>query len=82
MSHIIMDIKSNKICIELEKMYRECSDMRNDGWTAFGYKQSLIRIKYHLESLLNKCPKFSGEEEFIESIEKDITWDTLKNDFR
>jgi len=66
------------ICLALNHMYRECSDARNDGWTAFGYKQELIQIHYHLQNLLTKCPTFAGEQEFIDDIEKNLTWDILK----
>lgn len=71
-------VATDDVFLSLNKLYRECSDARNDGWTAFGYKQDLLKIKYHLEKLINKCPTFSGETEFIEDLEKEITWEILQ----
>lgn len=69
---------SDTICLDISSLYRECCDTRNDGWTAFEYKKDILKIKYHLENLINKCPTFIGETEFIEELEKEITWEILQ----
>jgi hypothetical protein len=70
--------RDQKICWELDKLYYNCSDPRSDGYTAFGYKQDLLKIKYHLNKLLHKCPTFVGETEFVDKLEKDFAWELLK----
>ncbi len=73
---------SERICYDLNRMYAECTDPRNDGWTAFEYKKDLIKVQWHLQQLINRCPKFAGEAEFVDEYEKSLTWDIIKNDFR
>ena len=53
-----------------------CSPL-NDGYTGFYLKQDLYKIKWLIDDILNKSPKFSGEEEFIEEHEKNIVWKEL-----
>lgn len=47
--------------------YYYCTDPKMDGFTQFGKKQMLYKIKWLVDELLPKCPSFIGEEEFIQT---------------
>ena len=55
----------SKIKGDLQMMTYECRHPRNDGYTTFGIKKDLMEIKFLLEDLLEKCPTFAGEEEWM-----------------
>jgi hypothetical protein len=40
----------------------ECSDLRTDGFIAWGVKQDLYQFKWYLDELLKQCPEFSSVE--------------------
>ena len=46
-------------------MTYECRHPRNDGFYQFGIKKDLMEIKFLLEDLLETCPTFVGEEEWL-----------------
>ena len=46
----------------------------NDGFTAWGCKQDLYRVKFALDEMLKNSPTFSGEEEWVE---KEQVWKAL-----
>jgi len=46
-------------------MTYECRHPKNDGFTQFEIKKNLIEIKFLLIDLLETCPTFSGEEEWL-----------------
>jgi hypothetical protein len=48
----------------------ECRNMRNDGWTSFGYKQDLYLIKEALDLALKDAPTFVGEGEWLHEQEQ------------
>lgn len=50
----------------------------NDGYTQWGIKQDLYRIKWLVDSILNDSGQFSGEEEFLKEHEQKVMWSTLK----
>jgi hypothetical protein len=51
---------------DLQSMTYECCHPRNDGFTQFGIKQDLIEIEFLLKDLLETCPTFAGEEEWLQ----------------
>lgn len=51
---------------DLQMMSLECRNMRNDGFTQFEIKKNLIEIKFLLDDLLETCPTFYGEEEWLQ----------------
>jgi len=55
----------SKIKGDLQMMSRECCYPGNDGFTQFEIKKDLMEIKFLLEDLIEKSPKFSGEEEWM-----------------
>jgi len=66
------------IVSQINIMTLECRSPLNDGFTQWGIKQDLLRIKWILDDALNRCPTFAGEEEFIEKHEQDVTIKILK----
>ena len=43
----------------------ECSWPGNDGYTGFELKKKLMEVKFLVEDLIEKCPTFVGEEEWL-----------------
>ena len=50
---------------DLQMMSHECNYPGNDGYTQFAIKKDLMEIKFLLEDLLENCPTFVGEEEWL-----------------
>lgn len=55
----------SKVKGDLQLMAFECRHPRNDGFYQFGIKKDLMEIKFLLEDLLETCPTFVGEEEWL-----------------
>lgn len=56
----------------------ELSSWRVDGFTQWGIKQDLWRLKYLLDSIIARSPKFVGEDEFIKELEQKAIIGVLK----
>ncbi len=50
---------------DLQMMSHECNYPGNDGFMQFEIKKDLMEIKFLLEDLIEKCPTFTGEEEWM-----------------
>ena len=50
---------------DLSMIAHECSWPGNDGYTAFELKKKLMDVKFLVEDLIEKCPTFVGEEEWL-----------------
>lgn len=50
--------------IEREVFY--ITDTRMDGYTTWGRKQQLYELKFYLDDMLKKCPKYAVEDEWLE----------------
>jgi len=50
---------------DLQVMSHECCYYGNDGYTQFAIKKDLMEIKFLLDDLLETCPTFVGEEEWL-----------------
>lgn len=79
MMTILIDNKSDIVVRELFKLYREVVDSRNDGFTQWGYKQSLIDLKFMLDNILNNCPNFGKyEDDYLNQKEQEKIVGILK----
>jgi hypothetical protein len=58
----------------------ECISPYNDGYTGFYTKQDLYRMKWLIDDALSRCPKFSGEDEWLREQEKKKVIRILQND--
>ena len=63
---------------QLQRMYWACTDPRMDGFVTWGCKQDLYRIKFLLDELMEKCPKYAGEEEWLREQEAEKIVQILK----
>lgn len=68
----------NNTLQELRRAYVEVLSPYNDGFTAWEIKQDLYRIKFELDAILEKCPTFANEEEFLREHEQQQIWAKLK----
>jgi len=50
---------------DIQMMGHECKYHGNDGYTQFAIKKDLMEIKFLLDDLLETCPTFVGEEEWL-----------------
>ena len=50
------------------------NDPYMDGFTTWGCKQDLYRIKFILDEILENSPIYSGEQEWLEERAKEKTW--------
>jgi len=66
------------IVSQINIMAMECKSPYNEGFLAWGIKQDLLRVKWLVDDALNRCPKFAGEDEFVEKHEQDLTLQILK----
>ena len=64
----------------LNSCYVQAGSRYNDGFTAWDCKKDLIDVKYALDRLLEKCPTFAGESEYIEELENLKMWNKLSNE--
>jgi len=65
---------------QINSAYYTCTDPRQDGFTTWGVKQDLYKIKFHLDEVLRKCPEFSPEKEWLKEQEQQRLIKILKND--
>ena len=68
-----------KVAHEIWSLTFECTNPRNDGFTAWGYKQDLYTIKFLIEDSLKKCPEFTPEKEWLTKMEKQRIIKLLKD---
>ena len=55
----------SKIKGDLQSITYECRHPRHTGFYQFELKKDLMEIKFLLEDLLETCPTFVGEEEWL-----------------
>ena len=63
---------------EIANQLRSCgyamNDPNMDGFTTWGCKQDLYRIKFILDEILESGPTYRGEQEWLEERAKEKTW--------
>jgi len=78
---VIIDWNVDRIVSELEKCYYATTDSKMDGFTTWRCKQDLYRVQFALEDMLNKCPTYAPEQEWLDQqqLEREQTqmWRTL-----
>ena len=73
-----MNYSLEQALLECEKMYYRATDMRATGWETWPCKQDLYRVKFALDEMLKNCPTYSVEQEWLDELEKEKMWKTLK----
>jgi hypothetical protein len=71
---------ADRIIGELASCTSQVRDARNDGWSAWGCKQDLYRVKFALDEMLKHAPTFAGESEWLLDQERLQIWKILKNE--
>lgn len=66
-----------KVIDDLRHCAVEMNSHYNDGWTQWGCKQDLYRVKFELDRLLKTSPYFSMEQEWLTEQEKQQVWNRL-----
>jgi hypothetical protein len=66
------------IISQIRQLASECRSHRNDGYTAFDLKKDLWLIKELLDEIIDDCPTFEGEEEWLTKREKERIVNYLK----
>jgi hypothetical protein len=68
---MIINWDINKVIADCQKMYQGANDPYITGWNNWPCKQDLYRVKFAVDEMLAKTSKFSGEEEWLEELEKE-----------
>ena len=76
--NMIKDWNRKEIEQEIWKIKWAATDPRMDGFTTWGCKQDLILLKYFIDEMLSDCSTYVGEQEFIDKIEAEKTFNLLK----
>jgi len=64
---------------ECQKMYYGAIDPYVTGWNNWPCKQDLYRVKFAVDEMLSKTPKFTGEAEWLLEQEQHKMWKVLKS---
>ena len=68
---MIIDWNVDRVISECRKMYAGANDPYVTGWNNWPCKQDLYRVKFAVDEMLKNTSKFSGEEEWLEELEKE-----------
>ena len=78
---MIINWNVDNIVSELEKCYYATTDPKMDGFSTWRCKQDLYRVQFALKDILNKCPTYAPEQEWLaeQQLERDQTqmWSAL-----
>jgi hypothetical protein len=65
---------------EINAAAYDACDNKLEGFTQWGAKQDLYRLKWILEDALKRCPKFSIEDEWLREQSKKQLIEVLKDE--
>ena len=68
---------ADQIISQCQQMYFGATDPMVTGWVNWPCKQDLYRVKFAVDEMLSKTPKFIGEAEWLLEQEKDKMWKRL-----
>lgn len=81
MAGYIKTWNADRIIGDLHSAYYICADPRQTGFSTWPVKQDLYRVKWAIDEILSKCPKFSDEEEFLKEHEQEKLIEILSKDY-
>lgn len=62
----------------IKSIRHDACDIKSDGFTAWGAKQDLYRLKWILDQAFKDCPHFSSiENDWLKEQEKQKVWSIL-----
>jgi hypothetical protein len=68
---------ADQIISQCQQMYHDANDPYMTGFVNWPCKQDLYRVKFAVDEMLSKTPKFTGEAEWLLEQEKDKMWKRL-----
>ena len=68
---------ADQVISECQQMYHGANDPYMTGFVNWPCKQDLYRVKFAVDDMLSKTPKFIGEAEWLLEQEKDKMWKRL-----
>jgi hypothetical protein len=68
---------ADQVISECQQMYHGANDPYMTGFVNWPCKQDLYRVKFAVDEMLSKTPKFIGEAEWLLEQEKDKMWKQL-----
>jgi hypothetical protein len=74
---VIKNWSADQVISELQKIYFATTDPRMDGFVTWGCKQDLYRVQFALEDMMKRCPKYHGEQEWLDERQKELVWKAL-----
>ena len=74
-----MDWNVGRVIGECQKMYHGATDPYVTGFVNWPCKQDLYRVKFAVDEMLSKTPKFTGEAEWLLEQEQQQMWKVLKS---
>ena len=74
---MIRNWNADQIISQCQQMYHGANDPYMTGFVNWPCKQDLYRVKFAVDDMLSKTPKFIGEAEWLLEQEKDKMWKRL-----
>ena len=59
------DWNVDRVISDCQRMYYGANDPYVTGWNNWPCKQDLYRVKFALDEMLNNCPKYAPEDEWL-----------------
>jgi hypothetical protein len=73
-----MNWNVNQVIADCQKMYYGATDPHMTGFVNWPCKQDLYRVKFAVDEMLKNTSDFSGEQEWLEELQKEKVWKALK----
>jgi hypothetical protein len=70
---------ADEVISECQQMYHGANDLYMTGFVNWPCKQDLYRVKFAVDEMLSKTPKFTGETEWLLEQEQNKMWKVLKS---
>jgi len=76
---MIKSWNADQVISECQQMYHGANDPYMTGFVNWPCKQDLYRVKFAVDDMLSKTPKFTGEAEWLLEQEQQQMWKVLKS---
>ena len=76
---MIQTWNADQVISECQQMYHGANDPYMTGFVNWPCKQDLYRVKFAVDEMLSKTPKFTGEAEWLLEQEQQQMWKVLKS---
>ena len=70
---------ADEVISQCQQMYHGANDPYMTGFVNWPCKQDLYRVKFAVDEMLSKTPKFTGETEWLLEQEQNKMWKVLKS---